>query len=141
MGCPVYDPPNGVLEIRNTSSEAVYVYLTCSVTLPEEPELKLKFSLGGNVFDEKGRRIIDTLYYPDYRIEPDTVGTLGVSGTPRQPLIPCEEQSVNLFFMTESIMRKYKWEEIVQGQRYQKRIQVTNKQLDSLDWEITYIPF
>ena len=138
MGCPTYDPPNGVLSIKNTSSETVYVYLTCGITLPETPELKLYLNIGDNVFDEVGNKVKDTIYYPNYRIEPDSIGFLRVHGTPDQPKIPCDAQNINLFFITESVMQEHTWEEIAKNQFYQTKLQVTKEQLDTMDWKIKY---
>lgn len=138
IGCPTYDPPDGMLSIKNTSSETVYVYLTCSGMLPETPELKLYLNIGNSVFDEAGNKVKDTIYFPNYRIEPDSIGFLGVWGTPKKPKIPCETQSMNLFFISEFVMRKYTWEEIAQKQLYEKKMIFTQRQLDSLSWRVVY---
>ncbi len=42
-GCPVYDPPRGLLYIKNNTDEAIYVYLKYGNvdSLPISPKLKL----------------------------------------------------------------------------------------------------
>jgi len=139
--CPVYDPPFGTIRITNLSSETLYVYATCSEILPKSPALKLFFSLGDSAFDETGNKITDTIYYPNYRIEADSFSMLGVWGTPEQPKLPCNKQEyINLFFILESTMRNNAWLYIVENELYKKKIRVTKQQLDSLQWEVKYIP-
>lgn len=138
MGC-VYDPPTGVVNIKNSSSEVVYVYLTCETTLPEDPELKPYFELGNNVFDSKGNKVENVHYYPNYRIEPDSIGYLSVWGTPNTPEIPCDQPNMYLFFIAECVIREYDWKEIVQRKLYQKRMKITKQQLDRTNWKVEYI--
>jgi hypothetical protein len=139
IGCPSYDPPNGALSIINFTSETVYVYLTCDTSLPKNPPLKLYFVAGSNEFDEVGNSKQGEIYFPNYRIETDSIRYLRVWGTPKYPDIPCKSQSLNLFFITESAMKKYTWEEIFLGQRYVKSMKFRKEQLDSLNWRITYL--
>jgi hypothetical protein len=139
LGCPSYDPQSGLLSIANLTSETVYVYLSCDTSLPKNPALKLYF-VSGNEFDEAGNSKQGEIFYPNYRIENDSIGYLRVWGTPKHPEIPCEVQSLNLFFITESAMKKYTWEEIVNGRHYQKKMKITKQQLDNMGWKINYFP-
>jgi hypothetical protein len=140
VGCPTYDPPNGIIRIKNSSDETIYVYLTCEETLPKEPVLKLFFRMGNNTFDEDGNSLEGEIFYPNYRIASDSVGNLSVWGKPHHPMIPCDKKVMNLFFITEQVMRNSTWEEIATRQSYQKKMQFTQQQLDRKNWEIEYFP-
>lgn len=137
IGCPTYDPPTGALSIANLGSETVYVYLSCDTTLPKKPALKLYF-VSGNEFDEAGDSKKGEIFYPNYRIETDSVGYLRVWGTPEHPQIPCEDPSMSLFFITETVMKKFTWEEIVDGRHYKTKMKFTEQQFDSMGWKVNY---
>ncbi len=139
LGCPIYDPPMGKLKVENHYSETIYTYITCGQNLPLKPALKMYFNIGDSAFNENGEKIIDTLIFPNYRVESDSIGVLGVFGTPNNPKIPCLDQDfINLFFITESVLSSHAWAKIVKDKLYTKKLTYTQKQLDSLNWIITY---
>lgn len=137
-GCPVYDPQTGAIKIKNYSASAVYVYSTCSKKLPCVPQLMLLQSLGDSAFDSEGNKINDTLFYPNYRINAHSHGSIGVWGSPKQPMLFCNDKKIRLYFITEEIMRTKNWKEICQSQIYQRMMILTQSQLDVLNWQITY---
>lgn len=137
-GCPVYDPPTGVLNIENNSDSAVYVYSTCDNTLPCEPKLKLFESLGDSAFDSKGNKITDTLFSPHYRINANSIGYIGVWGSPKKPRVFCEDKKIRLYFISETVIRTKDWKEICKNQMYHKKIVLSQSQLDSIGWKISY---
>jgi len=97
-GCPAYDPPSGVVEIVNLSPKTIYVCMTCDTVLPKEPGLKLNFTMGSNAYDEYGNSLENKIYYPRYRILADSIGKLGVDGTPNKPAIICKGNSIIFFY-------------------------------------------
>lgn len=139
-GCPVYDPPMGTLTIQNHSDSAVYVYSTCYETLPCEPKLVLIQSLGSSAFDAKGNKITDTLFFPNYRINARSRGSITVGGSPKKPQVFCEDKKIKLYFISETTMRIKGWEEICKNQGYQKKMFLTREQLDFFKWNIVYKP-
>src|SRR5688572_20002261 len=88
LGC-VYDPPNGAISIHNYSDAAIYVYATCSNSLPCDRPLVLFQTLGGGAFDAKGKAMKDTIS-PDYRINAYSYGSSHVWGSPEKPRLYCE---------------------------------------------------
>lgn len=137
-GCPTYDPISGVLSIANNSDSAVYVYHTCSDSLQKQPELKLFLESGAEMIDARGNKM-ETTYSPDYRINAHSTSEMSGFGTAKYKRLPCGNQEfINLFFISESAMRKYTWDEIAQKQLYLNKMKVTKQHLDSLDWKIKY---
>lgn len=138
-GCPVYDPPSGGLNIKNMTNETVYVYLTCEETLSVDYPLRLYFERG-NEFDAEGNSLRGQRFYLNYRIEPDSSSFLSVGGTPNEPNIDCVNKKINLFMIKESVMQDYTWAEIVSAKRFQKKMEFTQQQLDSMNWVVEYFP-
>jgi hypothetical protein len=137
VGCPIYDPPSGVLAIKNQSNENIYVYSTCNDLLPCNPPLRVKYSLGDNAYDDNGNKI-DTSFYPDYRIEVDSIGYIAVWGSPRKPKVYCKDGKIRLYMISESKIKTNNWEDICKSQQYEKKVVYTQKELDNLDWKISY---
>jgi len=125
-GCPVYDPPSGGLSIKNMTTETIFLYLTCEDSLSLDYPLRLYYERG-NEYDAEGNSLRGQRFYLNNRIEPGSFGLLDVGGTPINPKIFCKKEGMYLFFITESVMQKHKWEEIVAAQRYQKKMQFTQK--------------
>ena len=137
-GCPLYmDPPTARLQILNYTDAAVYVYHTCSDSLPCEEGLKLFLNVGSGSTDACGKKIKDTIA-PNYRINAYSWGQIDVSGSPENPKIECKNNKLNLFFITESTMRKKTWDQICENQLFEKKIVVNQAELDSVCWRITY---
>jgi hypothetical protein len=137
-----YDPPRGLLYIRNNSDEAVYVYRKCGNvdSLPLYPKLELFYFSSMNMKDAHGNIIEPHFDSPEYRINAYTYGSLQISGTPNNPRLPCKNRRITLFFITEKNMRNCNWEEIYKNQLYIKRVVLTEDELKSRDWKYTYSP-
>lgn len=102
LGCPVYDPPNGYIEILNNSKSTVYVYDTCSDNLPLSPELTLFESMGGNAYDADGKKMNDTII-PRYKIDPDSLREFSVWGRPEKPQLYCDDKNQIIFYKRDCI--------------------------------------
>ncbi len=138
-GCFTYDPPLGVLTILNYSDSAIYVYSTCSDSIELSPKLNLFGIWPGNGVDENGQKK-EPLYSPNYRINAYSYGNINVNGTVKKPCLSCEDKKLRLFFIKEHTMRTKSWEEICKAQSYANSMVLTENQLDSLKWKITYKP-
>ncbi len=77
---------------------------------------------------------------PNYRVNAYSYQDLFGFGSEGRRRLPGNSESTNIFFISESVMRNNEWAEIVKMQLHKKRIRVTQTQLDSTDWRITYIP-
>lgn len=136
-GCAMFmDPPTGELKILNYSDSAVYVYSTCSDSLPYEYGLKLFVNYGGGV-DECGNRMRDTIA-PNYRVNAYSWGTLSGFGNAENPKITCGNNKLRLYFIKEATMRTKSWKEIYKGQLYEKKMVLTQQQLNNLCWKVVY---
>lgn len=135
-----YDPASGLLNIDNKSDKAVYVYLKCGNvdSLPLYPKLELFQLVSAKMEDAKGNTIKPYYISPEYRINAYTVGSLSVWGTRKKPSLPCKENKVTLFFITEKTMQDFSWEEIYRNQMFENKITLTNKELENEDWKYTY---
>lgn len=138
LGCPVYDPPSGQLEILNYTDSAVYVYHTCSDSLPCDYGMKLFLSAGGGT-DASGRTMKDTIA-PSYRINAYSWGNITGLGAIEKPVTACRDHKLRLYFIKETTMRTKTWEEICQSELYEKKITLTQQELDSMGWRLAYEP-
>lgn len=142
-GCPfTYDPPRGLFYIRNDSDEAIYVYFKCGNvdSLPSYPKLELFNYLSMDMKDASGNPITPYFSSPEYRINAYNIGSITIWGSRKHPRLPCEEDEVTLFFITELTMRNYEWEEIQREQMFTKRIALTKEEIEKNDWKYTYYP-
>lgn len=128
--------------IKNNSDEAIYVYLKCGNvdSLPLSPKLELFNFLSMNMEDASGNPIPPHFSSPEYRVNAYTFGSLYILGSQKKPRLPCEENEVTLFFITEVIMRNYEWEEIHKEQMFAKKITLTKEELENSNWKYTYSP-
>ena len=138
-----YDPPRGLLHVRNSSDEAVYVYLKCGKAdvLPSVPKLELFDFFNnedGSMQDASGNPLKSSFVSPEYRINAYTHGSLQIWGTRKNPRLPCEENEVTLFFITEKTMRSYDWEEIHKNQMFAKKTTLTKEELEKKNREYTF---
>ncbi len=133
-GC-IYDPPTGVISVKNSTDEAVYIAFSCADTLSYQNGLKVKVHIGANAYDTNGNKIPDTMYYPQYRVPVDSTRWFAVGGTPSHPNIGCDD-CIKVFVIADSVMLKYPWADICKNKRYVKKITYTQNQLDSLGWKL-----
>jgi len=138
-----YDPPRGYFNIFNDSDEAVYVHFNCGNvdSLPSYPKLELfHFFSNDNMKDAYGNPFESGFVSPEYRINAYYFSSLFIWGTPRNPRLPCEENKITLFFITEKTMHNYDWEEIHKNQMFVKKVRLTKEELENSDWKYTYSP-
>ena len=139
-GCITYDPPKKSLEIYNYTDEAVYVCFSSTDSLQISPKLVLFYTLSGLGYDENNVKI-DTIVSPDYRINAHNYSYLRESSTSSTKWIPFRDKDyVVFFFIKESTMKKFSWEEICKRQLYEKKVKYSYKELEKLHYRILYKP-
>ncbi len=140
QGCITYDPPTGVLKIHNYSDSAIYVYHSYSDSLELDHKLNLFDTWNAEITDASGRIIQDTIYSPNYRANAYAYSEINVCGTGNNPKLCCDNDTLYLFFIKESVMRTMSWEEICEKQQYEQRVALTEEQLNRCGWQYTYYP-
>lgn len=138
--CITYDPPTGVLKIHNYSDSAIYVYHSYSDSLELDHKLNLFDTWNAEITDASGRIIQDTIYSPNYRANAYAYSEINVCGTGNNPRLCCDNDTLYLFFIKESVMRTMSWEEICEKQQYEQKVVLTEEQLNSCGWQYTYYP-
>jgi len=137
-GCITYDPPKKSLEIYNYTDEAIYVYFSSTDSLQITPKLVLFYNISGLGNDENNEKI-DTVVNPDYRINAHNYSYLRESSTSSTKWIPFRDKDyVVFFFIKESTMKKFSWEEICKRQLYEKKDKYSYKELEKLHYRILY---
>jgi hypothetical protein len=138
-GC-TYDPPKKSLEIYNYSDEAIYVYFSRADSLQLTPKLVMFYNIPDMGFDENNVRL-DSLVTPDYRINAHNYSYLRESSTSSTKWIPFKDKDyVVFFFIRESTIKKFSWEEICNKQLYEKKVKYSYKELEKLHYRILYKP-
>lgn len=136
-GCPAYDPSQEMINIHNNTDSAIYVYHSCSDTLPRAPALRLFEILNNNATDAKGKMKKGEFYSPDYRINAYSYGVIGIPAN-KSSLKECCDGKMRFFFIKEKTMREKTWEEIYKNQLYDKKIALTKEDLKKCNWIVTY---
>ena len=132
-GC-VYDPQTGALNIFNNTDSAIYVYVTYTDSLPLKYGLKL-FEHGGGT-DAYSNNMPDTIS-PNYRINAYSWQLFFGFGAVEKPtLYRGRGGKLSLFFIKEITMRTRIWKEIYKGQLYEKKMVLTQEQLNNLCWKV-----
>lgn len=138
-GCALFmDPPTGELKILNYTDSAVYVYSTCSDSLPYEYALQLFLNYGSDI-DECGNKMRDTIA-PNYRINAYSWGVISGFGNAKNLQTQCKDNRLRLYFIKEATMRTKPWEEIYKHQLYEKKMVLSQGQLENLCWKVIYEP-
>ena len=138
FGCIAFDPGKQNLEIHNFSNEAIYVYYTYYNDIQITPKLELFLYLPDRAPDESD---LDSFCSPQYRVNAHTSSIIETGYSTNSKWIPFTNKDyVNFFFIKESIMKNYTWEEIVAKQLYEKKIKYMYKDLERMDYKIFYKP-
>ncbi len=137
-----FDPPSkSMLDVYNYTDDAIYVYYTSQESIQMKPKLELFFVNHVVSIDKYGNRI-DTVGYPDYRIDAHSYIEFhddGIHAVGKFRPFP-DKDYVNFFFIKESTLRNYTWEQIVEKQLYERKVKYTYEELDKLHYQILYKP-
>lgn len=133
-GCLVYDPPSGVLEIKNNYHSPVYVWMICDSTLGEMSPISYDEQLGIREYYRTGK----VTYFPRNRIDSDSTKQFSVGGSISKPVISCIESNLVYFYIfDEDVILNTEWDKIVDSALYRDRFTLTQQFLDSNKWSIT----
>jgi hypothetical protein len=118
------------LKIINRSGSIIYIQETCGsyIDCNRQMKIKISYKINGKVKSE----------YPHYRIETDSTGYLGSTHFHE---IKCPDKKIYLFIFTEKTIENNEWNEICLKEMYDSKITLSQKQLDSLNWQITINSF
>jgi len=124
------------LTINNYTDEAIYVYYTYYDSIQLTPKLELFVYWPDRAPDEKD---LDQYCSPEYRVNPHFYSLITGDHSSETKWIPFPDKNyVNFFFIKESTMKNYTWEEIVQKQLYERKVKYTYDELEKLNYEIIY---
>ena len=123
------DPVRKGIDVYNNTDYTLYVSYSISDSLGNGYPIVLFEEV--NIDNKVSKRS------PCYRLNPYSNGSIGIPG--RITLLQsCDDNMLRLFFITESTMREYSWEEICENQMYEKRLTLTKKDLEKTDWVVIY---
>lgn len=146
--CTSCEGISDILYVRNDSDEAIYVYCICGDkdSLPSHPKLELFHFSSADMKDAYGNSVEPRFATPSYRINAYDIGSLkgGLEGrlwnTSSKKRLPCKENKMTLYFITEKTMRNYDWGDIHRNQLYVKKITLTEDELVKTNWLYVYKP-
>jgi hypothetical protein len=129
QGCPAIDPPAKYIKVHNKTNSTVYVSFSFTDTIDITKPLVLYHTeiCGGK-----------TEYVePIYRINPNSIGGIDTMG--RHSLLDgIPDKKIRLFFIQEAIMKQYQWDEICVKKMYQKKMTLTQQDLEKVKWVVVY---
>jgi len=138
-----FDPKREpMLTIKNNTKDVMYVYYSSNESIQLQPEMK--FEISKRAFshtDEKGNDHY-TVVYPDNRVDSFSKTYFHDDGVHyKGKFRPFSDKNyVYFFFLKETTMKNYTWENIVAKQLYEKKVKYTYDELDKMNYEISYNP-
>ncbi len=124
-----YDPPAKVIEVRNHTDSAIYVYYSFTDSIERNRELTL--------FEVQFYNGSKHMITPNYRI--DAYNWRGIGTTGRESLVnQSPDKKLRLFFIKEETMRTKSWEEICNKQICAKKLTLTVTDLERINWIVQY---
>jgi len=111
----IYDPPEGVLYIKNNSDSSIYVYVSCDDSIHQLPSLT-----------------------PQNRINGRSEGGIVGFGYRNKPKMRCVSKKLRLYFITQKTIEEKSWVEIVEKQLFIRKMILTQEELDKNNWHLNY---
>jgi len=132
VGC-IFEPSETIC-FHNNSPSAIYVTSSCLDSLT----LDLQLSLFDTIKSEENERK-DTCWKciiksPDYRINAYSYENIANN----RIIKGCKKNKIRIFFIRESVMREFSWQEICDNQMYEKKLILTEEDLKKTDWVVVY---
>jgi len=120
-GCAIF--------VLNNSNHTIYVYNAYDEDfLSMSRKLELLWRYDDN-----------ETYYPPYRAAPDSMAGITFSGKHNDIFnLYLKDGELRLFIIREDSLLKYTWNEICEKQLYEKKLIVTEKELEENNWTIVY---
>ena len=75
--------------------------------------------------------------FPCYRLDGYSKCGIGIPGR-ESLLLSCDDNKLRLFFILESTMQDYSWDEICKQRLYEKKLTLTEEELKENDWVVVY---
>lgn len=125
LGC-VYDPPEDVIAVNNTTDSVMYVYCSNADSMHFTPSIRL--------FDtsiENNKIIINS---PPYRLNPHSYGTASEMFFTEKEF----KSGVYLFYITENILKTRSWDDIVKQKLFVKKAHYSLKALKEANYRVAY---
>jgi hypothetical protein len=121
QSCPAIDPPVKYIKVYNDTDSVVYVSYAFFDTMNIAKPLK--------TFKDDSVLI--------YRLLPHSTGGIDTCG--RKSLIEgIPDKKIKLFFIKESVMYKYHWEEICKEKLFERKMTLTVSDLEKYKWKVIY---
>jgi hypothetical protein len=131
-GClffPTFDPPQKGIDVFNNTDSILYVAYSFSDSLGNGNPIVYYEEVSINNKIHKR--------FPCYRLNAFSDGGIGIPG--RETLLQkCDKNMLRLFFILESTMRDYSWEEICEKKIYEKKLTLTKADLKKNNWVVVY---
>lgn len=138
-----FDPKREpMLTITNNTKDAMYIYYSSKESIQLQPELKLEILKNVYIYtDTNGIRHYSDVY-PENRVDSFSYTCFHDDGlNTKGKFKPFPDKNyVNFFFIKETTMKSYTWEEIVAKQLYENKVRYTYDQLEEMNYEISYNP-
>lgn len=125
----VYDRVE-TIRFLNKSDSTIYMDYSCSDRL--EKSFKL------HVYQDATINGKDTLVYSRERAEKDSIGWTIIGFSRKGAIRQCKDKKLRFFFIKESVMKGYSWEEICEQQLYEKKLVFTEEELVKMNWTVVY---
>lgn len=117
------------LKIKNKASYPIYYLYSQGLTLNNLERVSLLSDANNNLSDTS---------YADY-VSTNSTATVATYNMRWEDYIKkTPGEKVTFFFFPADTLKKYNWEEIVQGKRYSGKKSYTIKELEKSNWVITY---
>jgi len=131
-----------MLTVKNNTKDVIYIYYSSKESLQLQPELKLEISKHAFAYTDENGNDHYTVVYPENRVDSFSYTYFhddGLHSKGKFKPFP-NKNYVNFFFIKESTMRNFTWEQIVEKQLYERKIKYTYEELDKLHYQILYKP-
>jgi hypothetical protein len=134
FGC--FYEPHQELVFHNNTPSAIYVATSCLDSLTIDLHLSLFDTIKSESFETNGKCLCN-IQSPNYRINAYLYVRNGLY-IKNLFISSCVDKKIRFFFIKESIMRKYSWNEICKYQLYEKKLTFTEKDLRKNNWVVVY---
>lgn len=119
-----YTPPISPIFAHNNTDSTVYVYCTCADSLQMKPALN----------DNDSPKLHGEYYY--YNIPAHKTGKVYFMEDRYEEVNACKDGTLKFYFISDSILNTYQWQQIYDSQLYFQRIEKTAAELELTDWTV-----
>lgn len=126
------DPIDDRLSISNNTNEIIFYLISPRNELDGQSPFKNSFKIvkGDTVWDETSN-----LVFPSSSKTPVIIGRNGWEDFITEE---CADNKLKIYVFEKDLISKIPWHEIIAGQQFSKKYQLTLKDLERLNWQIKY---